>query len=350
MNPQWRDFLTARGANTSASDAVDFPDSGPGDPNRQTGCVLFDLSHLGLIAVRGEEAETFLQGQLTNDIRELSATHTQLSSHCSPKGRMLVSFRVMRLGNAICLQLPRERVADTLKRLRMFVLRAKATLDDVSDDLVRIGVAGDRAPAGLKALGLEIPRLDGDMSVTNGVNLLRLPSPSPRFELIGDVAPLTAAWDALAAQAVHGTPDEWALHDIRAGIPTVYAETADLFVPQMTNMQLIDGLSFTKGCYAGQEVVARMQYLGKLKRRMYLAEVEADSRPRPGDELHAPASTSEQANGRVVDARPLGEGRYALLAVVEIEAAQSGEVRLGETGPRLRFAPPPYGFPADAGT
>ncbi len=350
MNPQWRDFLTARGAKISAADIVHFPDSSPADASSQTGCALFDLSHLGLIAVRGEEAESFLQGQLTNDIRELSATHTQLSSHCSPKGRMLASFRVMRLSDAICLQLPRERVEDTLKRLRLYVLRAKVTLKDASDDLVRIGIAGDCTPGELERLGLKVPERDGDMALNSGVNVLRLPSTSPRFELIGTLEPLTALWDAMAARATPGSADAWALHDIRAGIPTVYAETADTFVPQMTNMQLIDGISFTKGCYTGQEVVARMQYLGKLKRRMYLAEVEADSTPHPGAELHAPASTSEQANGRVVDARPIGNRRYALLAVVEVAAAEAGEVRLGEQGPRLRFEPPPYGFPADAET
>ena len=134
----------------------------------------------------------------------------------------------------------------------------------------------------------------------------------------------------------------WSLLDIRAGVPSVYPETADAFVPQMANLQLIDGVSFTKGCYTGQEVVARMQYLGKLKRRMYLAEVEAAAHPAgPATTLYVPGSTSEQASGRVVDARPSGDGRYELLAVVEIEAAEGGEVRLGAEGPRLTSRPRP---------
>jgi folate-binding Fe-S cluster repair protein YgfZ len=115
----------------------------------------------------------------------------------------------------------------------------------------------------------------------------------------------------------------------------------------MANMQLIDGVSFTKGCYTGQEVVARMQYLGKLKRRMYVAEVDAEAAPAPGDVLHAPGSTSEQSPGWVVDARNAGPGRYQLLVVAEIASAESGEVRLGADGPALRLQPPPYGFPAE---
>jgi folate-binding protein YgfZ len=340
MNPQWQEFLTARGAQMAADDSVRFP--GPGAPSD---CTLFDLSHLGLIAVRGEDTESFLQGQLTNDIRELSATHTQLSSHCSPKGRMLASFRVLRLGDAVYLQLPRERLPDALKRLRLYVLRAKVALEDASDTLIRIAIAGHCAEEALARLGLGVPVRDEDLETTDGVSVLRLPSPSPRFELIGPIDALMGLWDALSQVAAPSSPDAWGLLDIRGGIPTVYRETVEAFVPQMVNLQLIDGVSFNKGCYTGQEVVARMQYLGKLKRRMYWAEVEADSPPRPGDALHAPTSTSEQASGRVVDARPAGPGRFELLAVVEIDAAEGGEVRLGEQGPLLRLRPPPYGFP-----
>lgn len=345
MNPQWQDFLIKHGAEVAEDGSVSFPESGAAASGDPGDCALFDLSHLGLIAAGGEDAESFLQGQLTNDIRELSATHTQLSSHCSPKGRMLASFRVLRLGETIYLQLPRERIADSLKRLRLYVLRAKVTLTDASDDLVRIGLTGPCAVEQLARHGLATPERDEDLATTDGVSVIRLPSPSPRFELIGPLDAMTGLWDALAKVAVPTTADIWALHDIRGGIPTVYQETVEAFVPQMVNLHLIDGVSFTKGCYTGQEVVARMQYLGKLKRRMYWAEVETASPPQPGDELHAASSTSEQASGRVVDARPAGAGRYELLAVVEIEAAEGGEVRLGEQGPLLRLQPPPYGFP-----
>jgi len=344
MNPQWQAFLAEQGAESAADGSLRSPNATEVPLDGVTECTLFDLSHLGLIAVRGEDAESFLQGQLTNDIRELSPTHTQLSSHCSPKGRMLASFRVLRMGDTIYLQLPRERLPEALKRLRLYVLRAKVTLDDASDGLTRIGIAGGCATDRLATQGLAVPEGDADLAMNGEVGILRLPSPTPRFELIGPVDALVTLWKALAPAATPGTADLWALHDIRGGIPTVYQETVDAFVPQMVNLQLIDGVSFTKGCYTGQEVVARMQYLGKLKRRMYWADVETDTPPRPGDELHVPTSTSEQASGRVVDARPAGAGRYELLAVVEIGAAEGGEVHLGEHGPVLRLQPPPYGF------
>jgi hypothetical protein len=139
--------------------------------------------------------------------------------------------------------------------------------------------------------------------------------------------------------------DTWALLDIRAGQPTVYGSTSEAFIPQMTNMQLIDGVSFTKGCYTGQEVVARMQYLGKLKRRMYLAEVQSEAAPKIGDELLSDASASGQGAGKVVDARLDANGRYELLVVAEIAAVEQGKLTLGENGPALRFLDLPYSLP-----
>ncbi|MEA3275890.1 MAG: folate-binding protein YgfZ [Pseudomonadota bacterium] len=341
MNNQWKTFLESRSAQLDERDNVRFPDA----PS-VADCALTDLSPLGLIAITGPEAADFLQGQLTNDVRELSPSHTQLSAHCSPKGRMLSSFRVMRIDDGFYLQLPRTRVEATIQRLRMFLLRAKVAIEDAGDRLIAIGLSGDCALALLASRFEALPEQDNGMARSGNLALIRIPGPVPRFQVLGPVEAMESLWDELAAQATPVNADCWSLLDIRAGIPTVYPETSDAFVPQMANLQLIDGVSFTKGCYTGQEVVARMQYLGKLKRRMYLAEVSTDSAPKPGDELHSPSSSSEQASGRVVDARPSGNGRYALLAVVEIEAAENNEVRLGPDGPLLSFKEPPYGFSA----
>jgi hypothetical protein len=163
---------------------------------------------------------------------------------------------------------------------------------------------------------------------------MQLAGAFPRVEILGDFPTLSALWERLsAAQVRFATADEWRLLDIQAGIPHIYDQTAEAFVPQMINLQLLDGISFRKGCYTGQEVVARMQHIGTLKRQMYRAEVVTDTPPQPADEVFCAASTSQQASGRVVDAAPIETGRYAVLAVVEISAVESGEpVRLGENG------------------
>ena len=345
MNPDWLTFLSARGA-------IPISDGGANDGaaafagvSVDTPCALTDLSHLGLIGVNGADAVDFLQGQVSNDVRELSETHTQLSSHCSPKGRMLANFRLLRSGESLFLLLPRRQVDAVRKRLGLFVLRAKVSIDDLSDALVCFGIIGHCADEILAGRFGALPHGDNDMARAGDAALIRVAGPQPRYLFIGPAAEAKSLWQAAAEQgAVEAHPDLWALHDIRAGIPTVLPETADAFVPQMANMHLIDGVSFHKGCYAGQEVVARMQYLGKLKRRMYIAEADTDVPPKPGDALSAAGSSSEQGPGRVVDARASAPGHWELLVVAEIAAAEAAGLRLGDDGPMLTLRAPAYGF------
>jgi folate-binding protein YgfZ len=260
---------------------------------------------------------------------------------------MLASFRIFLLDGTYYLQLPRTKLDASLKRLQMFVLRANVRLTDASDRFAIVGLSGDCTPDLLSAYFPALPERENDVTRQGDLVVIRIPGSTTRFQVVGPPAGMASLWGALAGTAIPTDSRYWSLLDIRAGIPHVYPETTDAFVPQMANMQLIDGVSFTKGCYTGQEVVARMQYLGKLKRRMYLAEVTSSTAPSPGDQLHSPLSSSEQAAGRVVDACAIGDDRYELLAVVEIAAADSGQVSLGKDGPHLRLKEPPYGFPAE---
>jgi len=342
MNSLWRSFLESRSARIDDAGRVRFPDA-PAEAD----CALMTLSSLELIAVAGLEAEPFLQGQVTNDVTRLSTAVSQLGSHCSHKGRMLASFRAFKRDEVIYLQLPRTQVAALTQRLRMYLLRVKATIEDASERFVAIAVTGTCAPSLLASRLDTVPTQENGVTHQGELTAIRIPGPIPRFQLIGPASALEGPWDELAATATVVNAEFWSLLDIQAGIPTLCRQTSDAFVPQMANLQLLDGVSFKKGCYTGQEVVARMQYLGKLKRRMYLAQVSTDNPPAPGDALHAVDSRPEQTVGRVVDACINGKGNYELLAVVEIQAAERGEVRLGSPdGPLLSLRDPPYGFPA----
>lgn len=346
MHQDWQAFLESQGGRIGEDGAAHFDSA-----SAQPACAVADLSHYGLIAIDGPEAQDFLQGQVSNDLREVTEIHTQLSSHCSPKGRMLADFRVLRVEDSLLLVLPRAQMDSLLKRLRMFLLRTNATIEDASDALVCFGITGSCAETSLIHAFGRLPEQPNAMVRAGDTALIRIADPSPRYLLIGPVESARAAWEAArAAGAELANPDFWALQDIRAGLPTVLPETRDRFVPQMANMQLIDGVSFHKGCYTGQEVVARMQYLGKLKRRMYIAEAELGpdaEPPRPGAALSSSSSTSEQAPGQVVDARASSPGHWEMLVVAEISAAENGELRLGDDGPLIKLSPPPYGFPAE---
>lgn len=329
MNSEWLDFIASRRPAEAAAD-----------------CALCDLSHLGLIRASGPEAAAFLQGQLTNDTRLIAPTRAQLSAWCSPKGRMMASFLCFQYGDDLYLQVAGERLEPVLKRLRLYVLRSRVELSDASGSLARVGLAGDCATA---ILGDHAPDEPFAMLQHGALAVIRLPGDRPRFQIVGPVPAVRAFWEQAEDRAVRATEDFWSLLDIRAGIPTIFDATADTFVPQMANLHLIDGVSFTKGCYTGQEVVARMQYLGRLKRRMYCAHVPVETAPPPGTDLFAPGSESGQGAGKIVVAAPSPDGGVEALAVAEVGAAEAGEVRLGgPDGAILEFRPLPYPFPADA--
>jgi folate-binding protein YgfZ len=307
------------------------------------GCSITDLSHLGLIRARGPDVRTFLQGQLTNDIKQVTPAVAQLSSYCSPKGRMLASFWIFQRGEDLYLQLPADRLAAILKRLRMFVLRSQVTLEEAGDELVRFGLAGDCAADMLPS----VPTEEKSCLTVDGLTVIRLPGDRPRFEVLGPPPALAGLWAEAAGRAEQTGPDFWRLMDIRAGIPNVYEDTVEAFVPQMANLQIVGGVSFTKGCYTGQEVVARMQYLGKLKRRMYRGHIDCPELPLPGTEIYSAASDSGQGAGRVVDAAPAPGGGFEALVVLQISVAEAGGIHLNDReGPILELLDLPYEFPA----
>lgn len=349
MNSEWQTFLGEAGARIEHGRVRDFGDPAAESAAALDSNVLADLSHFALVEVTGEDATDFLQGQFSNDVRRVTEEHSQLSSHCTPKGRVLVSFRLFSRDGAYYLRLAQGLLEPALKRLRMYVLRSKVALEDRSDELARFGISGPDAQALLQSALPEVPA-DVDASVTtDGVTLIRIPGLKPRYEVYGVPARLQPLWTQLAEKARPVGEDAWQLLDIHAGIPTVLPETTEAFVPQMINLHAIDGVSFRKGCYPGQEVVARMQYLGKLKRRMYRAHVDTEQRPAPGDALFSEASGSGQGAGKVVDARPAPGDGYEMLVVAQISEVEGGHtLQLGDaSGPALRLEELPYEVPTE---
>ncbi|MBI3571734.1 MAG: folate-binding protein YgfZ [Gammaproteobacteria bacterium] len=345
MNDTWKSFIQSQGAVLEGDRVQHF--GKPAEERRAAaqGNVLADLSDLSLIRARGEDTKNFLNGQLSNDVRQMDATHSQLASWCSPKGRMLVIFRLFQCGDDTLLQLPASLQETTLKRLRMFVLRAKVTLENVDAELVSFGISGPDAEKLLRdATGFAPGEING-CKTHDEITTIRLVGPHPRFEIIASTDTATKLWTSLKPKATPVGPPAWAWLDIMVGIPSVHPETNEEFVPQMANLEVVGGVNFKKGCYPGQEIVARMQYLGKLKQRMYRAHVGSDTAPRPGDAIFAPDFPGQSA-GTVVEAQPSPDSGYDLLAVVQISSAAAGELHLeSETGPLLSLQSLPYSLP-----
>jgi len=343
MNNDWKIFLESQAATITDDGWVNFEQSTQTAAN-----ALCDLSQLGLIRITGKDRIDFLQGQFTNDIRELTSEKCQLSAYCNPKGHMLASGWFFCRGDEIFLQLPTATLPAVFKRLSMFVLRSEVKLSDAGDELIRIGLIGDQAAEQLGKLIPNVPTAPQQVTQTDDLTIIQHPGITPRFEIIGREATIKKIWEQLAEEAQPTSSSFWALQDIHAGIPTVYPATVEAFIPQMVNMQLLNAISFTKGCYCGQEIVARTQHRGTLKRRMYRAHISGDQIPSAGDALFSQSAEHGKSAGIVVDAQPALKGGFDALVMVQIPCVEADDIHLGEvTGEKLNFQELPYSFSTD---
>lgn len=292
------------------------------------------LAHLAqerILSVHGADATRFLQGQLTCDVAALAPGSSTLGARCNPKGRMQSSFRLLkRAEDDYLLALPEALLESQQQDLGKYAVFFKVKLEDVSAHWLRLGLWGEQAEAAVDAAGLT-----GDSAAGHAVQ-------------VGDQThelwlTLQRADDLMAALTAHAQPvphSSWTLQMIRLGIGQVRSETRERFIPQMLNLQFLDGVSFRKGCYTGQEIVARMQYLGKLKRRMYRLVWEADELPLPGTAIHD--RETGQAVGEVVIAARAGSS-IEMLAVLQTEAAELVTLIVADiTEPPLQLATLPY--------
>ncbi|RMM04976.1 Glycine cleavage T-protein, partial [Pseudomonas syringae pv. maculicola] len=259
------------------------------------------LSHEGVLAVRGVDAGKFLQGQLTCNLNYLDENTSSLGARCTQKGRMQSSFRLVFEGDGCLLAMASELIEPQLLDLRKYAVFSKSKLTDESSAWVRFGLQeGDGALVGL---GLDLPQDTGTVVRANELIAIRV-SPA-RAELWVRAEQADTLKARLASQLAEGPLNDWLLGQIRVGIGQVFGSTREEFIPQMINLQAVGGVSFKKGCYTGQEIVARMQYLGKLKRRLYRLTLRSDEIPAPGTALFSPVHGS--AVGNVVIAAQAGQ-------------------------------------------
>jgi folate-binding protein YgfZ len=300
----------------------------PSTPPDRQGVVVCD--HLGVIRVTGEDAATFLHGQLTHDFVLLDAQHARLASFCSPKGRMQASFvGFKRPDGEIFLVCSRDLLPATLKRLSMFVMRAKAKLSDASEELTVWGLAGPAVAADLPAAPWSL------MHGADGSDWVRL------YPALGVARALRVA---PAADAAPGGPalsaNDWQWLEVMSGVVGITQPIFEAFVPQMLNHESVDGVNFKKGCYPGQEIVARSQFRGTLKRRAY---VVASAEPLSVGQDVFQTSDAEQPCGLVAAAAPNPSGGWNAVVSMQISAASNNDLHSGSAqGPALAILPLPY--------
>jgi folate-binding protein YgfZ len=324
----WLSFLASRGARLTAQGVADFGEPAEELAAARDHTIVADLSDNALVSITGDDAAAFLHAQFTNDVQALPVGGAQWNGWCTAKGRLLATFLLLRGADGYLLMLPAEIAPAVIKRLGMFVLRSKVKIADVSEQQVRMAFAGKSAGVLVASQWGHTP--DPMRSVEKDAATV-VALDAERFVILAPADAAPALWEALARHARPAGADAWQSSLIHAGIPTVTTATQEEFVPQMANFELIGGLSFKKGCYPGQEIVARTQYRGILKKRMVRAHVDGDERPVPGQSVYSPAF-GDQSAGTIVNVAPAPGGGFDALVVAQLESLSRGDLRWKSPG------------------
>lgn len=267
-----------------------------------TDCLM-DLSYLGLLKVSGARAKELLQGQLTCDLNEISTTHASLGAHCNPQGRMISLFRIWYSHDSYYLQMPIELIPIALNALKKYAVFFKVELSDVSQDFIKIGYCGNE----INQLPIETPQKINEITQTDEFIIIKLTQ--QRYEMIGKYSAITEIWSQLSKTNKIVADSAWKALDLQSGIVNLYPKTSEKFLPHDINLPQLNGVSFNKGCYTGQEIIARMQYIGKLKTHLLLASVESEHTPQNGDDIFSDSGIA----GNIVDLCKTGYNNYLML-------------------------------------
>lgn len=316
MNPetlQWHQTLSSAGAVFSPDKTriTDFGDVGHELAQAGSGTILVPLLQLSCLEIGGGDAKEFLHNQLTNDVNHLKPGQAQHTAWCTAKGRMLSNFVNYAVPDGYKMIFQAELLPGILKRLQMFVLRAQVSIKDCSGTLVHLGVAGTEAVDVLRDAGFVVPEEPMMTSYQPDGVVIRLSA--ERFILALGVEKAPVVWGRLAPRLTIAGSSAWDWLDVKEGVPWITLATKEEFVPQMADFEKLGGVSFHKGCYPGQEIVARTQYLGKVKRHLY--RLESSACLSPGEDLFSP-SVPDQAAGKVVSCAPAPDGAFVALAVI----------------------------------
>jgi len=329
MNPDWQIFLSTQAVSVNESTATQE--------------FISDLSHLSIIEITGQDAVEFLNGQFTINIKQLAKNHLQFSAWCNPKGQVKTTFFIYRHKTGFNILLPAELKDSFLKQLQMYIMRANVKLIDKSDVLVRVGIQTNNNKLLAESTG-SLPEQEGGITIQNGLHCLHTFSSennSQRYIFIGSIEKLTNLWQEFLRHSTAMDTATWKLLDIQAGYPWLSQQTTEKLLPQMLNLDLIDGLDYQKGCYPGQEIIARLHFRGQLKRSLYLATCSVDVRPEIADRLYA--NDHENSIGIVINAQ-VYEDKYYLLAVIEKELIENHLSLHEPNGAALTIQTLPYKY------
>ena len=338
MSDTWYSFLRRQGAVFEGISVRRFG-NGASTYLNPNDTVFSPINWMGIARVSGSDAANFLQAQLTGDISDIGPEITRISGYCNPKGRLLAIFRVLREGDDFLLLSDSDILPNILQRLQMYVLRMKVHLA-AETARVAIGLVGPDADHIVAELSGSRPEITNDVVCKQGICSIPFGEKEKGYLIIAPPEQLIESWAVIRSGAQLAGSDQWTLFEMRSGIPRITPATQEHFIPQSVNLDLIGGVSFSKGCYPGQEIVARVRYLGRLKHRMARAIVAHGELPAPGDPVFLDAETTQRA-GTVINAVSLPNGTGELLATVPLASSTGAEFPIDQAGHSIRLVEPP---------
>lgn len=299
----------------------------------------FDLSHFSLLEISGSDAFEFMHGQITADLNQLETHGWLFSAWCLPNGRVIGTFIIYAFNGSLHMILPSMLKEKIMKRLSMFILRSQVSVKDVSEDYALTGLSD----ADIKKILQPSSTSTGNKIQSEKFIFLKLWDTAPRYILISKMEHVEDLMNNITAAYKSGERADWSLLDIEAGMPWIINATSEAFLPQMLNLDQMHGLSYQKGCYPGQEVIARLHYRGQLKKMMYLGAGKAKITPGAGDRLITKNNGNAVAD--VIDAEQHPSGRFSLLAVAETQYADHDDLCL-EAASDISVKLQPIQYPA----
>lgn len=324
MNTQWREFLAGRGARVTDNQVIGFGDNLAKHTSGPDAALLADISYLQPVEVTGADAISFLHAQLTSDVQEQAPGGVQFSAWCDAKGRVLAVLLLARLRDRLVLFVPAALQPDFLEHLQRFRLRADVHFQDRCDDWARLGFCGSAS-----ALPPDLQVEPGHAGEQSGLVTLRLPDPvGDRLIVAGAPGAMARLWPSLESVARPAGTGAWRLLDCARGVPWLDESGRGQYLPQELGLERLNALSFGKGCFPGQEIIARVHYRGKTKRRLAVIAASKANPPAPGTEL----VSGDALAGRVIDAQLKEPGHVLGLAVVGVEVPAGAQLRLGDAG------------------
>lgn len=307
MQDTWQAFLKEQGATIADNGAIEFNNA---DIDITKTALVSPLSGFSLLAVTGNDRHTFLHGQFINDLNLIEESKAQLSAWCNPKGQVITNFIIINTGISYLLLFKHELKEFVQKRLRMFVMRSDVTIEDITESSPLVGVSNTKD---LTSLGDNIPTNAGEVHAVDGLVIVCLPDNSGRYLITGNIEALTKKLPDL--NNTFTSSSVWELLDILAGLPWISSATQEQFLPQMLNLDILKGLSYQKGCYPGQEVIARLHYRGEVKKRLQIIKSEVELIV--GDNIYI--NQTETKAGAIVNSSHHPDGTFYSLAIITLD-------------------------------